>query len=198
MRKNDVRPEVRTRLATLALLGAMCAAGATDAASQTSLNPTAASLAPRFTMIERSFVALAEAMPAEAYGFKPTDGAFEQARTFAEQVKHVACANFAFFNEVEGTTPPADCASGGPSPATTKDELVAYLRDSFGYAGRVIRATTAENVLQPTSGPYGGQSNRLALITLAVWHASDHYGQLVVYLRMNGVVPPASRPPGSS
>ena len=52
----------------------------------------------------------------------------------------------------------------------------------------------AANALEPAGGPYGGQSTRLGLTTLAVWHASDHYGQLVIYLRMNGIVPPASRP----
>ena len=52
---------------------------------------------------------------------------------------------------------------------------------------------TPANALEPASGPYGGESTRLGLTTLAVWHASDHYGQLVVYLRMNGIVPPASQ-----
>jgi uncharacterized damage-inducible protein DinB len=75
---------------------------------------------------------------------------------------------------------------------------VAYLRESFSYAARIIREMTPANALQPTNGPYGGKSTRLALTTLAVWHASDHYGQLVVYLRMNGLVPPASRSSGGS
>jgi S-adenosylmethionine hydrolase len=69
-----------------------------------------------------------------------------------------------------------------------------YLRESFAYGGRVLRAMTAANALEPAGGLYGGASTRLGLTTLAVWHASDHYGQLVVYLRMNGIVPPASRP----
>jgi len=153
----------------------------------------AATVAQRFTMIERSFVGLAEAMPAERYGFKPGDGAFTGVRTFGEQIKHVACGNFGFFNEIEKKDPPADCASGGPSPARTKAELVAYLRESFAYAQGVLRTMTAANALEPVNGPYGGPSTRLGIATLAVWHASDHYGQLVVYLRLNGVVPPASR-----
>jgi len=163
-------------------------------AGQEELDPTAASMAPVFSMIERQFVGLADAMPADRYDFKPTDGEFEESRTFAEQVKHVACANFAFFNEIEGKEPPAGCVTGGPSSATTKAELVTYLRESFDYAQGVIRETTAANALDPTNGPYGGQSTRLRQTTIAVWHASDHYGQLVVYLRANGIVPPASRP----
>ena len=50
------------------------------------------------------------------------------------------------------------------------------------------------NAMEPTDGPYPGPSTRLGLATLSIWHASDHYGQLVVYLRMNGIVPPASQP----
>ena len=116
----------------------------------------AATVAQWFTMIERSFVGLAEAMPAERYGFKPGDGAFTGVRTFGEQMKHVACGNFGFFNEIEKKDPPADCASGGPSPARTKAELVAYLRESFAYAQGVLRTMTAANALEPVNGPYGG------------------------------------------
>jgi uncharacterized damage-inducible protein DinB len=157
-------------------------------------DPTAAAVAHTFTLIERSFIGLADAMPAEKYDFKPTDGEFKEARTFGEQVKHVACANFAFFNEIEKKEPPAECATGGPSRAKTKAELMAYLRESFDYAQKVLRTMTSANALDPAGGPYGGSSTRLGLTTLAVWHASDHYGQLVVYLRLNGIVPPASRP----
>ena len=165
-----------------------------EAAGQEGVDPMAATVAEWFTMIERSFVPLAEAMPAEKYAFKPTDGEFAEARTFGQQVKHVACGNFAFFNEIEKKEPPDGCETGGPNPAATKDEIVAYLRESFTYAGRVLRTMTAANALEPAGGPYGGKSTRLGLATLAVWHASDHYGQLVVYLRMNRIVPPASRP----
>jgi hypothetical protein len=157
------------------------------------VDPLAATIIPWFTMIEQSFIALADAMPAEKYGFKPKTGEFENARTFAEQVKHVACANFAFFNQIEKKEPPAKCSAGGPSPAKTKDELLIYLRDSFTYAQSVLKTMTSANALEPAGGPYGGESTILGLTTLAVWHASDHYGQLVVYLRMNGIVPPASR-----
>ena len=166
-------------------------------AAEERIDPMAAAVAESFTMIERSFVGLADAMPAEKYGFKPSGGDFKDARTFGEQVKHVACANFAFFNEIEKKEPPPSCATGGPSPAATKAELTAYLRESFAYAQGVLRTMTAANALEPAGGPYGGRSTRLGLATLAVWHASDHYGQLVVYLRLNGIAPPASRPAAS-
>jgi hypothetical protein len=160
--------------------------------AQERLDPMAATVAQSFTMIERSFVSLADAMPAEKFGFKPTSGEFDGARTFEEQVKHVACANFAFFNEIEKKEPPPGCSTGGPSPAKTKAEIMAYLRESFDYAQSVLRTMTPANALDPAGGPYGGKSTRLGLTTLAVWHASDHYGQLVIFLRMNGIAPPAS------
>ena len=174
---------------------ATCLTIPADAVGQEHVDPMAATVAEQFTMIEESFIALADAMPAENYAFRPTDGEFKDVRTFAEQVKHVACNNFAMFNEIEKKEPPKGCGRGGPSPAKTKAELLAYLRDSFTYADRVIRTMTPANALEPAGGPYGGESTRLGLTTLAVWHASDHYGQLTMYLRMNGIVPPASRPP---
>lgn len=164
------------------------------AQGQAAVDPMAATVATWLTMIEKSFIGLADAMPAENYGFKPTAGEFNGVRTFGEQVKHVACANVAFYNEIEKKTPPEGCETGGPNPAKTKPELMAYLRQSFAYAGRILRTMTAANALEPTGGPYGGPSTRLGIATLSIWHASDHYGQLVVYLRMNGIVPPASQP----
>ena len=161
-------------------------------AAQERIDPMAASMVPWFTMIERSFVGLADAMPADRWGFAPRDGEFKGVRTFGQQVKHVACANYGFFNEVEHKEPPPNCEAGGPSPATSKPELMQYLRESFAYAGEVMRRLTPANALDPVEGPYGGKTTRLGIATLAVWHATDHYGQLVVYLRMNGIVPPAS------
>jgi hypothetical protein len=73
-----------------------------------------------------------------------------------------------------------------------------YLRDSFAYADRVVATIHPRNVLAPVSGPYGGPSTKLGIAVLAVWHASDHYGQMVEYLRMNGIIPPASRPQSPS
>ena len=142
--------------------------------------------------IEQDFAALAEAMPEDKWSFKPTHGEFKDVRTFGEQVKHVACANEAWAKQMSGEKPPPGCDSGGQNPAKTKTEILAYLRNSFTMIDKVIADTSAENLLRPNSGPYWG-SNRLSALTAAVWHISDHYGQLVEYLRMNGIVPPASR-----
>jgi uncharacterized damage-inducible protein DinB len=154
----------------------------------------AESVGAPWALLARNFVSLADAMPADRYGFAPTQGEFTGVRTFGEQAKHVACANYGFFSEIEGTTPPEHCYDGGPSSATTKAELMEYLRDSFAYGSRVAAAIDQKNMLDVVDGPYGGPRTKLGIAVLAIWHASDHYGQLVEYLRMNGVVPPASRP----
>ena len=142
--------------------------------------------------IEQDFTALAEAMPEDKGNFKRTQGEFADVRTFGEQVKHVACANEAWAKQMAGEKPPARCDIGGPNPAKSKAEILAYLRDSFTLIDKVIAGTNAENLLHANPGPYWG-ANRLSALTATVWHISDHYGQLVVYLRMNGIVPPASR-----
>jgi uncharacterized damage-inducible protein DinB len=182
------------RCLTVMLVVVASLTSAAHGVAQERVDPMAATVDQWVTMIEKSFVGLADAMPAERYGFKPENGEFKDVRTFGEQVKHVACGNFAFFNEIEKKEPPSRCDTGGPSTAKTKAELVTYLRESFAYAHSVLRTMTPANALEPAGGPYGGASTRLGLTTLAVWHVSDHYGQLVVYLRMNGIVPPSSQP----
>lgn len=144
----------------------------------------------------------AEFMPAEKYGWRPAHGDYggvypgygpKELRTFAEQVKHVACANFAFAAEMDGKTPPAACDTGGPSPAKSRDELVAYLHDSHKALRKSIEAITHKNMFDPIEGPYAGPNTRLGIAQTAIWHIADHYGQLAVYMRLNGIVPPASR-----
>jgi len=142
---------------------------------------------------EKGFLSVAEAMPETKYSYIPTGGNFEGVRSFGEQVKHVACAQFAFFNEIEGKTPPEHCEKGGPSPAKTKAELLKYLRDSFNYGDHVLAAITAQNALDRVEGPYAGPNTRIGIAVAAVWHITDHYGQLVVYLRLNGIVPPVTQ-----
>jgi uncharacterized damage-inducible protein DinB len=142
---------------------------------------------------EGSFLGMVEAMPEDKYSFVPTAGSFDGVRSFGEQVKHVACAQFAFFNEFEGKKPPDDCEKGGHDPAKTKGELIKYLRDSFDYSNRVVATLTAKNALDRVEGRYAGPNTKLGISVVSVWHVTDHYGQLVEYLRMNGIVPPMTR-----
>lgn len=142
---------------------------------------------------EKSFLTNAEAMPENKYSYVPTGGNFEGVRSFAEQVKHVACAQFAFFNEIEGKTPPEHCEKGGPSKAATKAELLKYLRDSFEYGDKVVATINTQNALDRIEGIYAAPNSRLGVAVAAVWHIADHNGQIVVYLRLNGIVPPTTQ-----
>jgi uncharacterized damage-inducible protein DinB len=142
---------------------------------------------------EENFLGVAEAMPEDKYSYIPAGGNFDGVRSFGEQVKHVACAQFAFFNEFEGKKPPDDCEKGGHDPAKSKAELIKYLKDSFDYSNRVLAALTANNALDRVEGRYAGPNTKLGISVIAVWHLTDHYGQLVEYLRLNGIVPPMTQ-----
>src|SRR5438105_7444313 len=142
---------------------------------------------------EGNFVGLAEAMPEDKYSFVPAGGKFDGVRSFGEQVKHVACAQFAFFNEFEGKKPPEDCEKGGRDPAKSKAELIKYLKDSFDYSNRVLATLTANNALERVEGRYAGLNTKIGISVDPVWHITDHYGQIVEYLRMNGIVPPMTQ-----
>ena len=85
----------------------------------------------------------------DKYSFIPKVGKFDGVRSFGEQAKHVACAQFAFFNEFEGKKPPEDCENGGHDPAKTKTELVKYLKGSFDDPNRILVTLTAKNALDP-------------------------------------------------
>lgn len=151
------------------------------------------SVAEPLKFIEGTLLGVAEAMPEDKYGFVPTAGKYDDARSFAEQIKHVACAQFAFFNEFEGKKPPDDCEKGGHDPAKTKAELIKYLKDSFDYSNRVLATLTPENSVDRIEGRYAGPNTKLGISVISVWHMSDHYGQLVEYLRMNSIVPPMTQ-----
>ena len=181
------------------MLAAACAVGCAaqntpGAKTGVTTSPIAASVLPTWNMLADQFVAAAGAMPADKYEFAPVQGEFRGVRTFAQQVKHVACANYGFFKQVRNEEPPVGCGTGGPDPAKSKAELIAYLRASFTFGAEVISSLDANRPLEAVSGPYGGTRTRLGMAVLAVWHGSDNYGQIVEYLRMNGIVPPASRP----
>src|SRR2546422_3095179 len=120
----------------------------------------AASVMGTWAMIEKDFIAVADAMPEDKYGFVPTAGEFKGARTFGEQVQHVACANFAFFKEFNGITPDEDCRYNGQEPKMSKAEIMKYLRDSFQFADAAIAKLTPQNSRDKAGGPYGGPSTK--------------------------------------
>ena len=147
----------------------------------------------QFTAAEQDVVAAAEAMPEAAYSFVPTNGEFKGVRTFGQQLKHVAVYNFRTFGAMLGEKPGAD-GDNGPDSVRTKEQILKYVRDSFALGHRAIATVGPGNLLSDVkNSPEAGYDTPLALVTFACWHAYDHYGQMVEYLRMNRIVPPASR-----
>ena len=151
-----------------------------------------------FKFAEKVIVSAADAMPADKYGFAPTDGEFKGVRTFGQQVKHLAAANHILAAAALGEEPPADAGDEtGPEATRTKVEILAYLNASFAHLGKAIDAVGQKNLgvrSSPISPLKSTEVTRLALVVEALVHDFDHYGQMVEYLRMNGIVPPASRP----
>jgi hypothetical protein len=149
----------------------------------------------QFSNLEHEFVPLVEAMPADKFDFAPTNGEFKGVRTFAQQAKHVAATNYQVAAALLGEKPPVDLGKGdnGPDNIKSKDEIVKFVKDSFAYAHKAIGTLNEKNLVEMYDGPFGGKANRMGSANLMIWHSFDHYGQMVVYLRMNGIIPPASR-----
>jgi uncharacterized damage-inducible protein DinB len=169
-------------------------------------NPQAAGSAqkPTFSMVddrflsnvEKEVVDAAEAMPDAKFNFAPTAGEFKGVRTFAAQVKHIAAVNYVLGAAITGEKPPVDVGGeDGPAGMTSKADIVKYLKDSFAYAHKSLAGINESNLLEAVKAPWGDQPmTRLSLTNIMISHPFDHYGQMVVYLRMNGIIPPASRP----
>jgi len=148
-----------------------------------------------FAYAEKTFVPALEAMPEAQYAFAPTQGEFKGVRTFAAQARHVGAVNYLVAAVILGEKPPVDVARGdGPAALKDKAEVLAYVKGSYAYAHKAMRSITEGNALASIKSPFGeGMTSRTALATMLLAHTMDHYGQVAVYLRMNGVVPPASR-----
>ncbi len=145
--------------------------------------------------LEEEFIPAAEAMPEDKFGFAPSGGEFKGVRTFAQQIKHVAAVNYELGAAILEQKSPVDIGEeAGPASITTKAEILKYLKDSFAYVHKAIATINEKNEVETVRSPFGeGKVSRLGLATSVAWHGYDHYGQMVVYLRMNGIVPPASR-----
>jgi len=145
--------------------------------------------------LENDFVPAAEAMPEDKYSFAPTNGEFKGVRTFAQQVKHVAAVNYVIGGAILGEKPPVDTGGeSGPDSVKSKADIVKFLKDSFAYAHKAAGSVNEQNLVAGIKSPFGdGTTTRLGMATALAWHGFDHYGQMVEYLRMNGIIPPASR-----
>jgi DinB family protein len=185
------------------------AAGSTPASPAAPAPQAQASPAPPATIsavvdrqvsqYEKNMVEAAEAMPADKFDFTPASlningAAYKDVRTFAQLVKHTATANYRFWTTLTGEKMPENIkGTNGPDELKTKAEIVQFLKDSFAVGHRAAKSLTPENVLEQVPF-FRGSTARLYIASGAVIHAADEYGQMVEYLRMNGIVPPASRP----
>jgi uncharacterized damage-inducible protein DinB len=150
------------------------------------------------SLIEHEMMGAVKAMPAEKYGFAPSASIFvpgqatefATVRTFAQQVTHVAEANYFFFSAISGMKPDVDVQ--GILKLTKKDDVVAALAGSFAFGHKAIATLTPANAFEVMKTPEPGIQTRLTFAGFAISHCFDHYGQMVEYLRMNGIVPPAS------
>lgn len=168
------------------------AASSAPAAAPTTLAP-GDSLGALLSLTEKEVTSAADAMPAEKYDFVPptTMGLYSGVRSFGAQVKHLAQANYEFF---QGWNVP-----GGVDPKTidalkTKDDIMKALKDSYAYAHAAMNSITPDNAFLSVPGPPPQwKATRVSMAAFCIAHSMDHYGQIVEYLRMNGIVPPASR-----
>lgn len=196
---------MKRMMAVLALsaccsMGMQAQAGAAKApASATKIEP-AKSFDALLNIFEPQMMGLVKAMPAEKYGFAPSAAIFKEdqktdylspnnkgVRTFGQMVGHVAQANYSFASALSGLKPDVDVKAIGN--LTDKDKLVAALQDSFDFAHKAFGTLTTENAFESVRG----DQTRASTAGFLIAHGFDHYGQLVEYLRMNGMVPPASQ-----
>jgi len=200
---------MRLKMMTMSLaLGGCCLLGVGSVAANAQMKMdapmTAGAASPAkalddlLSLYENDAMGVVKAMPADKYNFAPSVAIFVPGqgvkfgtvRTFVQQVTHVTEANYYFYSAVGGMKPDVDTKA--LANITTKDEAVAALAASFAFAHKAIATITPENAFLPIK-PIDGQSTRATLAAFGVAHGYDHYGQLVEYLRMNGVVPPGSK-----
>jgi uncharacterized damage-inducible protein DinB len=176
---------------------AACAACSCLASAQTNPALTVPQLLDELVSnAEKEIVPAAEAMPEDKYSFTPTNGEFHGVRTFGEQVNHLAAANYQLAARILGEEPPHhEVNESAPASISGKRAIVEYLRGSFAYLHKAMAIIDQDNLTDPIPGSTGTwRRARLGLAIDAIAHSYDHYGQMVEYLRMNGIVPPASRP----
>jgi len=184
-------------VSALAASAQMMAGGAAAPAVGSMATPAAA-LDSQLTLIEHQMMGAVKAMPADKFSFAPSQAIFvpgqktefATVRTFGAQATHVAEANYFFYSMVSGLKPDLDVQA--IEKLTSKDDVVAALAGSFAFAHKAIATLTPANAFEVIKSPEPGFATRATLAGFGVSHAFDHYGQMVEYLRMNGIVPPAS------
>jgi hypothetical protein len=151
-------------------------------------------LESQFSNAERQFTSAADAMPEDKYSFAPTQGQYEGVRTFGQLISHTATANYRYCSTILGESAPVELGgTNGPANLKSKDQIVKFLKDSNDYCHKAYASINEKNMLEPIKGFMGGRmTSRLDAAVGNIAHVMDEYGQVVEYLRMNGVVPPAT------
>ena len=169
-------------------------------ASASPSTPTIASAIDRqISLVEKEVVDAAEAMPEDKFDFSPEKlnlpgSDYKGVRTFGEQLKHIAASNYLIWSPITGEKPPDTVNDGkGPDNMKAKTEIIKFLKDSFAFGHKSVATLNSSNLVEPITSKSGRQTTRLFQATFAAAHCFDHYGQMIEYLRMNGIVPPASR-----
>lgn len=191
-----MRKEVVMAILLLALGSSICASAAASPQSKADQKATfAAVLDNSLSNAEREVVPAAEAMPDDKFNFAPTQGEFKGVRTYAQQIKHIAAVNYMIGAAIMSEKPPVDIGQeSGPENITSKADVVKFLKESFVYLHKALNTINENNILGEVAPPWGSKKmTRMTLAIISISHPFDHYGQMVEYLRMNGIVPPASR-----
>ena len=179
--------------------GAKSSPAAGASASPSTPATIAAAIDREISLVEKEVVEAAEAMPESKFDFSPeklniSGSDYKGVRTFGQQLKHVAASNYLIWSPITGAKAPDTVNDGkGPDNMTAKADIIKYLKDSFAFGHKAVATLNDSNLVQPIIRNNKPPTTRLFLATFAAAHAFDHYGQLVEYLRMNGIVPPASR-----
>ena len=191
------------RIVFILFLSALAFSAAAQASDRQKMpkgkTPLATAIDSEISNIEKQFVDVAEAMPEDKFSSSPESfnvpgSEFKGVRTFATQIRHVAADNFAIWAPLTGKPEPAGInAPNGPDDMKSRAEILKFLKDSFAYSHDAVTGLSSENSLDLVEFR-GRKVTRISLVILALTHVNDHYGQLVEYLRLNGIVPPGSRP----
>jgi len=204
---NNSMKQLQTSLLVTAALSLLAASAypqppksSPAAAASPSTPPTIASAIDReISLVEKEVVEAAEAMPENKFDFSPEKlnlpgSDYKGVRTFGQQLKHIAASNYLIWSPITGEKPPDTVNDGkGPDNMKAKADIIEFVKDSFAFGHKAVATLNESNLVQPITRPNRPPTTRLFLATFAPAHAFDHYGQMVEYLRMNGIVPPASR-----
>ena len=168
-----------------ALVGLSCGTARAVGAQSATLN---AELLKDWTEQKNLMMKIAEAMPAEKFSYKSTP----PQRDYGQQILHVAGGNVMYLQFFGGKAP----APTINRTATAKDEILKALADAYDYGAALIKEQTEQSMMQTVqTNQYLGTSSRARVIYFLLGHTWDIYGQMAVYLRLNGLVPPASQRP---